>query len=491
MPFEKPSLDELANESDVEQKLVYPLLVAPEPYGLGLSSTTIYTKSNIRRLVIDKGGSKKTYFPDYLVIVGGLPLEVWEIKGPEEDVQEGFREARLYAAEVNALHPTGINPLTCVVATNGVRLLAGRSDQAEPSHDLSYPEIDPYLEKFASFQAFVGSKALEAEFTRLAALTKQSYLRKPRRLLGGASIQQEEVGHNSFGATISADFAHIFNPFSRADRSYVARYGYIPSRRRQRYVDPIDRVIRASRPPSETNARLLDDTSSPQEIIGALSRARPLEHQVLLIVGGVGAGKTTFVDHLQEVALPRELVDTTVWVHINMNLAPISAAEIYDWLRKEIAAGCKAAYPDIDFEELENIKKVFSVEVNAFNKGIGRLYVANQATYDEKLAEMLNTLNTSLHDKAVAYTRYCATQRAKLLILVLDNCDKRLRDEQLLMFEAAQWVQKEFRALVVLPLREETYDNHRDQPPLDTALKDLVFRIEDLTGISCTPLRIP
>ena len=65
-----------------------------------------------------------------------------------------------------------------------------------------------------------------------------------------------------------------------------------------------------------------------------------------------------------------------------------------------------------------------------------------------------------------------------LLILVLDNSDKRLRDEQLLMFEAAQWLQKEFRGLIILPLREETYDNHRGEPPLDTALKDLVFRIE-------------
>jgi hypothetical protein len=27
-------------------------------------------------------------------------------------------------------------------------------------------------------------------------------------------------------------------------------------------------------------------------------------------------------------------------------------------------------------------------------------------------------------------------------------------------------------------LREETYDNYRDKPPLDTAIKELVFRIE-------------
>ncbi len=46
------------------------------------------------------------------------------------------------------------------------------------------------------------------------------------------------------------------------------------------------------------------------------------------------------------------------------------------------------------------------------------------------------------------------------------------------MFEAAQWLQREFKALIILPLREETYENHSDEPPLDTALKDMVFRIE-------------
>jgi hypothetical protein len=95
-----------------------------------------------------------------------------------------------------------------------------------------------------------------------------------------------------------------------------------------------------------------------------------------------------------------------------------------------------------------------------------------------KLGEYIEKLQSDLHQTTICHIRYCCAERNKLLIIVLDNCDKRLRDEQLLMFEAAQWLQAQFRALVILPLREETYDNHRDQPPLDTALKDLVFRIE-------------
>jgi hypothetical protein len=46
------------------------------------------------------------------------------------------------------------------------------------------------------------------------------------------------------------------------------------------------------------------------------------------------------------------------------------------------------------------------------------------------------------------------------------------------MFQIAHWVQSEFKCLVVLPLRDVTYDLYRHDPPLDTALKQFVFRIE-------------
>lgn len=67
----------------------------------------------------------------------------------------------------------------------------------------------------------------------------------------------------------------------------------------------------------------------------------------------------------------------------------------------------------------------------------------------------------------------------KLLpIIVLDNCDKRNKDEQLLMFQVAQWLRTTFKCIVLLPMRDSTYDQYKDEPPLDTVVKDLVFRID-------------
>jgi ABC-type lipoprotein export system ATPase subunit len=44
-----------------------------------------------------------------------------------------------------------------------------------------------------------------------------------------------------------------------------------------------------------------------------------------LIVGSVGSGKTTFIDHLKEVALPNDIVNSTLWLRFNMNESPVSS----------------------------------------------------------------------------------------------------------------------------------------------------------------------
>ena len=88
---------DLHNESDVEQKLVWPMLTTANPREFGYSPVEIRTKANIRKLVIGNGTTSKLHHPDYVLIFFGIPLVVVEVKGPGEDLDEALREARLYA----------------------------------------------------------------------------------------------------------------------------------------------------------------------------------------------------------------------------------------------------------------------------------------------------------------------------------------------------------------------------------------------------------
>lgn len=476
MALDLPPQSEIITESDVEQKVVMPILTAEVPYGLDIPSGNIHTKANIKRFYIGKGSERKLYYPDYLIAYYGIPLLIIEAKKPGEDLAEAFREARLYANELNSEYSTNSNPLKKVICTDGLNFLIGYFDQHKEVMKFSLYELGQYSQKLKDLQDFCSNDTLSimaADWERLHNVNRYF---KPRRMLGSVSVQHEEIGHNSFGATVTSELSHIFNPSTVEDRKRIAISGYIPSLRRERYPDPIDRVIRATKAPAQIYAKTFENTSKPYELTKSISSGRELQHQVILIVGGVGVGKTTFIDHLQYVALPQKTRESTLWIRIDMNPAPVTSGEIYDWLRRNIITGCEKNYPDIDFDATSTIKALYSVEINKFRKRRGGLL--SEDKYNEALFDFIGEIEKDLHKTANAYLRYCGNERGLLPILVLDNCDKRNRDEQLLMFEVAQWAREEFRCLVILPLRDETYDNYRHQPPLDTALKDLVFRIE-------------
>jgi len=461
------------NESDVEQKIILPFITKSVPEGLGITIDSILTKSNIKGLTIGKGNTRKNHFPDYLIVINGIPVLIIEAKASGENLEDAYHEACLYALELNMKFPTNLNPLTKVISTDGTNWLAGEWDSHDAKYDLK--NINPYSSGFSDFIEEFCFSNLDKISTNFISKTQNKNYWRPRRMMGSKTAQNEEVGHNTFGSNLISRYGHIFNPNTLNDRKFIVKEGYIHSKRRDRYVQPIDEIIRAARPASLSDSKLIEDTENPKEIIKTLKNGG-LEHKVILLIGSVGSGKTTFIDYLKEVALPTDLVDSTLWLRVNMNESPVSSDEIYNWLRLKIISECRSLYQDVDFDDIDILRKLYSVEINKFNKGEAKLLDTDG--YNRELYNLLRECKKNVHETAKSFTRYCGTERGKLVIIVLDNCDKRTLDEQLLMFEAAQWLQKEFRSLIILPLREETYDNYRDRPPLDTALKDMVFRIE-------------
>lgn len=197
-----------------------------------------------------------------------------------------------------------------------------------------------------------------------------------------------------------------------------------------------------------------------------------------MVIGGVGSGKSTFTDYLKEVALPNDIKEKTFWMTLNMNDAPSSKEVIYDWLLNYAIDYIKIKIPEYDTNDYSFISKIFAKQIKEFEKGPIVLLKDNQERYS---IELYNFIMFLVNDKSLlfkAITDYLFSNRSKSLIIVLDNVDKRSRDTQLLMFEVSNWLKSTFNCTVFLPLREVTFDHYRKEPPLDTVIKDLVFRIE-------------
>ena len=121
---------------------------------------------------------------------------------------------------------------------------------------------------------------------------------------------------------------------------------------------------------------------------------------------------------------------------------------------------------------------VFRREISRFDKGLGSLLCGSDVERNRELYKILNEAIRNVDSYLEALLFFIKENYAKIPIVVLDNCDKRNKGEQLLMFEVAQWLRAQYKCIVILPMRDATYDTYKSEPPLDTVVRDLVFRID-------------
>lgn len=462
-------------ESDVEMKIILPLLKNRMPEGLGLEDYQIQTKSSLKKILIDKGTSQKLYYPDFAITILGVPILIVEAKKPNEDLDEAYRQACLYANEINREFPKNINPCQLVIASDGKFIYAGNSDTNVPEFKIerlnwinTNVEFDSFLNKFCfkklentarSFRAKIGT---DARF------------KNPINLLGGKKIRNLESS-NSFGENISIQYRHLFNPNLEIEKNDIVKNAYVKLNKVESHISPIDNIF--NKRLFDNNGTLISDFENPTEIISKFENPKNLNNQVLLLIGSVGSGKSTFTTYLKEVALEEKIRESTHWINLNLNDAPVNKEEIYKWTKKTIINNIKIKFNNIDFDSLTFILELYNEEIISLKKGVLSLFDVNDTKYKELLAENILKFQEDIDLTLDKYILRLINEKNKELVIVLDNCDKRNVEEQLLMFEVANWLKDNIKTIVFLPLRDTTYENHKYDKPLDTVVKDLIFKI--------------
>ncbi|MFK8058299.1 MAG: hypothetical protein AB8F78_19395 [Saprospiraceae bacterium] len=372
-----------------------------------------------------------------------------------------------------------MNPCKKLIITDGNRTIFGNWDSDNIEVDLHLTDCVSTNVHFAKAIDFVGSRAISSEVTELRKKIRGgTKYTKPVYMLGGRVSVGEVIGDNSFGTNLALDYKYLFNPETDADRSKIIHNAYVESKKRLSHVTPIDRLIRSIVTPSKDVSTEFVDTSDPKEITNRFSDLSKIRKQICLLIGSVGSGKSTFVDYLKNKALSEDILSGTGWLNLNLNNAPVSRELVYDWCLDQLVARIKLENIEVDFDELRVIESIFHKEKLAFTKGLGKLLENDPQRYNIELFNVFQTAKNDSKNYLEALLHYFFELKGLLPIIILDNCDKRSRDEQLLMFEVANWLRDQFNCMIFLPIRETTYDIYRNEPPLDTVIKDLVFRID-------------
>lgn len=185
---------------------------------------------------------------------------------------------------------------------------------------------------------------------------------------------------------------------------------------------------------------------------------------VMILFGGRGAGKSTFIERLLFYIKPREVVQYAVIGIINL----IDSAQEKEELTKEI---WKSVLTKIDIDKklqgaqdelIELFHPEFVIYEKQFLVNYDLLSEERQKLVSKFLMEKLSDIKYCC-DKLSLYWK----QKSKGLIIVLDNLDQLSPELQDVCFLTAMEISRKLNCLVIISMREERYFNAKSRGALD------------------------
>jgi GTPase SAR1 family protein len=223
--------------------------------------------------------------------------------------------------------------------------------------------------------------------------------------------------------------------------------------------EPLFRV-QPKRPLRKREAGSLNDA-----IKASISAMRPV---AILILGTVGAGKTTFLQFTRKVSASHYFskAKDKLYPHwIEADYRDFSLQEnSMDFLYSQIFEYLKT---DDFFSNYDRaIRSAYKNEIDSLKKGPMHLVSSDQEKFNEKISEIIVSDYNQVKPYVDKLLKYGASKSP--IFLVIDNVDQFEDEEkQSLIFADAMALAARLKLNLIIAMRESTYVLHRNQPTFD------------------------
>ncbi len=176
---------------------------------------------------------------------------------------------------------------------------------------------------------------------------------------------------------------------------------------------------------------------------------------VFLLLGGVGAGKSTFLRRFFQFVGKEFIDERGYWFYISF-LKPPNREEMEIHVYRNILEQIGSRYKDDNLESREQILEAFKDEVIRLNKTILDAEQLEPIEYQRRLSRYIEEWTSDEIKYTKALVRLLR-RRGKAVVICIDNVDQLSPEYQNSIFLLSQRIAEELKSMTVLALREETF----------------------------------
>jgi hypothetical protein len=362
------------------------------------------------------------------------------------------------------IHYASLRGVAPCVVTNGyqwVAFLGTRTDGVAPlaGKALIFPSLASIREHFVTFYNCLSYAGIRSKriFTELSIGSAAPPAPLSASLLNYPGIKRRNPLQSNL--QIMGEIMLEDMPQEERYSDLFLRECYASSGALSSYAE-ISRELLTSR-----NAALLDEigaTEAPASLKTGVNPALSDEalaaaasHRPIVLLGGVGSGKSTFIQHLIKVDAQAVFQDAiAISVDYGRGATFQSPSEYaVDRIRAVLLEDFSIDIDDFDF-----VKDLYRRDLQRFDRGVyGQLREIDEPAYMRRRIEHLERIldNRAEHLRR-SITRITKTRRQQVVVF-LDNVDQRDHHDQNQVFLAANELASSWDATVFVTLRPETY----------------------------------
>ncbi len=276
------------------------------------------------------------------------------------------------------------------------------------------------------------------------------------------------INANRLASTLRPVASHYFGVISDDDTDFMDKC-YVSEREYKTTYDGLHSVIQDSLSPyfQEYGVSQLDDTGKGGKLGGRLTKnlKKGRRGEVLVLFGGKGAGKSTFIKRLLHHTPPRWLKDHSVISIIDLLKIPENKETIRTHIWEKLVN-------TLDIENILDSERSVIIEKLFYDR--------YQISLKQDLSGLKvdsESFNLKLNDLVSGWKKdylYCASRLVKYwsdqgkgTIVVVDNTDQYSTEIQDFCFTSAQEISSELACVSLISMREERFYDSKIHGVLD------------------------
>lgn len=177
------------------------------------------------------------------------------------------------------------------------------------------------------------------------------------------------------------------------------------------------------------------------------------KEKILLLLGGIGAGKTTFLNRFFKYANKDFIDQNTFWFYIHFLGAPPNKDHIENFINEKILEQLRERYADFKLESKENLEKAYQDKIKQKLEIFSNL---EQKEIDKKISNYLEKWSEDLLDYIPRILKL-SKNFSRTNIICIDNVDQLSPEYQAQIFLLAQRIARNLDSIVIVAMREESY----------------------------------